>query len=314
MGLINSINCNKENLGLGTVSCEIFLNEFKTPILVRRGWSVTKEVFEAYTYEDFVGLVQTGVLQPITGSKQFTNNTPDPTTEEYSGGIISVIRNGKPQYQFDYDKGVGFHKALYSKNSLSNYDMMLADASGNLVFAESADGLRISGFETSMVNTRTYMPKSGDTSANTAFEFQLANEDQFNKRMAVYTSEESGIDFNSELRAINSVTITGTAAAGDPIEVIVKATGNTNFGIEGLTATDFRVVNTATNTVIPITSVSSGANAGTYLLTPTTPLVAAETLKVSTYDDTVEVNVALLDAIQPYLLYQGESEVITVTA
>lgn len=314
MGLINAINCNKEDLGLGTVSCEIFLNEFKTPIPVRKGWSMLLTEFEALDYAGFVELVQKSEWMPVLGSKQFTNNTPDPTTEEFSGGIISVIRNGKPQYQFDYDKGVNFHKALYSKNSQNAFDMILADASGSLVVALSADGTRVTGFEAGMVNTRTYMPKSGDASANTAFEFQLINEDQFNKRMAVYTADQSGVDFNSELKPITSVKIVGTATAGDPIEVTVTALGNTSYGIEGLLATDFRVINTVTNAVVALTSVAPGADAGTYLLTPTTPTVAAQVLKVSTYDTDAAVNVALIDVSAPFLLYKGESEPITVTA
>lgn len=313
MGQINTVDCNHEDLGLGTVSCEIFLSEFKTPILIKKGWSMTVTAFEALDMDGFVGLAQSGDWQPVLGSRQFTNNTPDPTTEEYSGGIISVIRNGKPQYQFDYDKGIGFHKALYSKNTFSQYNIGLVDDSGALVLALSADGTRVTGFEAGMVNTRTYMPKSGDTAANTPFEFQLINEIQFNKRMMVYSVEESGVDFNSELQPITSVTITGTNAAGDPIEVQVNASGNAGYGIEGLVAANFRVRNSATNAVVALTSVTDNGN-GSYNLDPTVATVAAQTLIVETYDSDAEVNVTLVDTLTPIRLYKGESPVITVTA
>lgn len=313
MGLINTVDCNHEDLGLGTVSCEIFLSEFKTPILIKKEWSMTVTAFEALDADGFVALVQNGDWQPVLGSRQFTNNTPDPTTEEYSGGIISVIRNGKPQYQFDYDKGIGFHKALFSKNTFGAYNIGLVDSSGALVLALSADGTRVTGFEAGMVNTRTYMPKSGDTAANTPFEFQLTNEIQFNKRMMVYSVEQSEIDFNTELNPITSVTITGTAAAAGDILIQVNATGNAGFGIEGMLVTDFRVRNAATNAVLALTSLTDNGE-GSYALEPTVPLVAAVTLIVETYDATAEVNVALVDTVPPARLYKGESPVITVTA
>lgn len=302
MGLINAINCNKETLDLGIVECQQYLKELKTPILIRKGWSMDRTAFEAMTIEDFVALVQNGDWQPVKGSKQFTDNTPDPTTEEYSGGVMSVVRNGKPQYQFDYDKGIAFHKALYSKNSFGAYNMGLVDAAGTLVLVLSADGTRVTGLSASMVNTRTFKPASGDTSSITSFEFQLDNEDQFNRRMALYSTDQSGVDFNEELDAIVGVTITGTADAGDPILVQVNAVSNGNYGINGLTADNFRVTNTVTNAVVPLTSVSAGATDGSYLLTPTTATTAGQILKVELYDADEAVAVAL---IEPNQLYRG---------
>lgn len=294
MGLINAINCNKEDYGLGIVDCEQFFGEPNMPILVRKGWSMTKTAFEALTADDFVELVQTGVWIPIPGAKQFTMDIPDPTTEEYSGGVISVVRNGKPRLQFDFDKGVGFHKALYSKNAFSQYDLMITDDSGQLMFAEDASRTKVVGLSAGMVNTRTYAFKSGDTSANTMFEVQLTNEEQFNRRMAIYSVDQSNIDFNELLKPITSVTITGTAEAGDPIVVQVNAVSNTNYGIEALTAPNFRVVNNLTNAVVPITSVAVGTIAGQYLLTPTTPTTAGQVLRVELYDADVPVAVALV--------------------
>lgn len=314
MGLLNALNCDKEDKGLGLVDCEQFLSEFKTPILIKKGWSMTVADFEALDYAGFVALVQSGDWQPVEGAREFVNNTPEATTQEYSGGVMAVVRNGKPQYQFNYDNGYGFHAALYSKNSFNKYDMGIVDDNGTLILAYSADGLRVTGLTTGMVNTSTFTPRVGDANANTPFAFQLTNEAQFNKRMALYNVEQSGIDFNTEIKAIVSVEIAGTATAGDPINVTVTAVNNANFGIEGLDATNFRIVNTATNAVLAINTVANGTNPGQYVITPTVALVAAATITIEMYDATESVNVAIVDALEPFRLYKGISPVITVGA
>lgn len=311
MGLINAIDCNKEDIGLGIVACEQFLNELQTPILIRKGWRMLRTDFEALDASGFVELVQTGDWQPVVGSKNFTADIPDPTTEEYSGGVISVIRNGKPRFQFDYDKGIAFHKALYSKNSFGTYNVGIADSNGSLLLALTADGNYVTGLTAGMVNTRSFMPKSGDTSSNTMFEFQLTNEEQYNRRMALYTTDQSGVDFNEDILPITSVVITGTAEAGDPIRVSVRAWSNEGYGIEGLLSTNLRLINTATNAVVAITTLVPTATPGDYDLTPATATTSGQTYKVLTHDNDTNTNVAL---IEPNQLYKGVSNVITVAA
>lgn len=168
--------------------------------------------------------------------------------------------------------------------------------------ATTADGLRFTGLLAGMVNTRTYTLQNADETAKTNFEFQLISEGQFNSRMALITVGQSGVDINTDVMAIIGVTITGTAEAGDPINVTVNAVNNTIFGIEGLGADNFRVVNTVTNAVVTLTSVTEGATPGTYVLTPTTPTTAGQILRVELYDTTANVNVAL---IEPNQLYKG---------
>jgi len=64
MGLIGALNCKKNNYNVGTVTCEILLNEFKTPILVSKNWRPTRTEFEAYTEDDIVELIQKGIWIP----------------------------------------------------------------------------------------------------------------------------------------------------------------------------------------------------------------------------------------------------------
>jgi len=311
MGLINAINCDKLNLGLGIVSCEQQLGEFAVPILIRKGWSMDVTDFQALDQEGFMALIQSGVWQPIPGYTEFINNTPETTTQEYSGGQIRAVRNGKAQYQWNYDMSYAFHKALYSKNSNSAWDIGIITANNVLLLAGAANGTRVKGITAGMVNTGTYTPRVGDTNAITPFMVQLTNEDEFNTRLITYNSDVAEVDFLS-FRPIISATITGTASAANGITVQVNAVNNTSYGVQGLVAANFRVINNTTNAVITIaTVVESTVVPGQYKITTTPSLTNGTTVRVELYDASVPAPVAV-DALGS--LYQAVSAAITAAA
>lgn len=311
MALINALNCKKDNLGLGIVECEARLKDFKSFFLVPKTWKLAIADVATLNLAKFVDFVQNDTLQPFLNAVEFTNNTPEATTKEYTGGVMSVIRNGKPQYSFEFDNGIGFHKAAYSKNSFNQYNILIADSTGTLIGATTADGLFFTGLSASMVNTATYMPQVGDETAKTIVTFQLSNEDQFNRRMAILTSESLGMDVNSELMGVIGVNIDGTASAASGFNVTVTAVNNTIFGIEGLAVGNFRIRNTTNNTVLPITSVTAGATPGTYTLTATP--TAASTYIVETFDATATPPTATA-LVGDNQLYRGVSKPIVATA
>lgn len=313
MGLINAINCAKEDMGLGLVECQQFLQRFKTPILIKKSWRMLRTEFEALDADGFVALVQSGAWQPVKGAKNFTADIPDPQEETYDDGTRVVTGDGKPTMQFDYDRGIAFHKALFSKNSFGLYNIGIVDEAGTLVLALSADGQYVTGLTAGQVNTNSYVPKAGTTSSNTPFWFQLTNTEQYNKRMAVYTTDQSGIDFNEDIEAISSVTITGTVSAADGFDITVNAVSNTNYGIEGLSTSNFRAVNVTDNAVLTLGGFTVGATEGNYTGTLTPSPGAGDKIKFYMYDATTTppVNVALVDS---NILYKGESLEITTVA
>jgi len=312
MALINAVNCNKEFLGAGIGTCELFLNQqMNGEITVPKSWSlpVTNGAVDL-TLADAIELVQQTTFDPLLGAIDFVDNTGDATTQEYSGGITSIVRNAKPVYQLIFESGIGFHKAAYSKNSFNNKNILLVFG-GYIVGAYSPDGTKFTGLDMSMFNTQTLRLPAGDTRQRTLVDFQLSNEDQFNRRLAILTPEMLGFDFSSEVMPIQSASITAVATAGDPINVTVNSLNNTNYGIEGLTVSDFRVVDTTTNAVVALTSVVEGVTPGTYVLTPTTGLVINHVIYVQLYDATELVATALVGDNQ---LYKGQSPNITVGA
>lgn len=315
MAYLNAINCNKEQFALGTVDCEPLLGEFSGFITVDSAWKipVADIISGSFGSEEVLALIQNGTFEPFLNSVEFTNNTPEATTKEYTGGIMKVIRNGKPQYRFEFDKGVGYHKAAYSRNSQTGKNVLLIDESGTLVGAYTGDGLNFTGFNMSMYNTNTYVPKTGDETPKTLIDIQLGNEAQFNTRMALLTVGQSGIDFNTDIYPIIGVSITGTASVASGFNVNVNAVNNTIYGIEALTADNFRIRNTVTNAVLAIDTVVAGATPGNYVIETTTPPTLAATYVVETYDATATppVNVALVGTNQ---FYKGVSPILTTVA
>lgn len=307
---INALNCKKVKLGTGLIPCEIRFRQPKTILRTDPSWSFDPAT-ETFNLAYVVSKIQDGTFTPFKNTIEFTENTADPTTQEYQGGDTFLVRNGKPTYAFAYDNGVGFHKAAYSYNGNRQNSVILVDKVGNVGVLSNVAGTKLSAHLTNMFNTRTMTMEAGDTSARTTLEFQIANEEAFNSRFTVISVDEIGADLNEEIDGIISVNIEGTAAAGDPIEITVMGENNSIYGIEGLTASNFRVRNAVTNAVVTLTSVTAGATPGAYTLTPTTPTVAAQKLIVETYDDDADVAVAL---VGDTVLYKGESPEITVSA
>lgn len=307
---INAVNCNKAVFGTGLVPCELRLKDFKTFIIVPNSWSLNVES-DTFNGDYVVQKIQDGTFVPFLNTVEFLNNTPDPTTKEYQGGTTAVIRNGKPEYSFEYDNGIGFHKAAYGYNSFQMYSVIIVDSAGTVAVAESADGLSVRGFALSMLNTRTYVPQVGDETAKTLIEFQIANEEQFNRRMALITVDESGVDINTEVNGIIGVSITGTASVANGFNINVNAVNNANFGIEAFETGNFRIRNTATNAVLAIDSVAAGSTPGNYVLDATPTL--ATSYVVETYDATATppVATALIGTSQ---LYRGVSAPIIAVA
>lgn len=312
MILINAVSCNKAVFGTGLVPCELRLKDFKSFIIVPKSWSLNLAT-DTFDGDYVISQIQNGTFVPFLNTVEFLNNTPDPTTKEYQGGITAVIRNGKPQYSFEYDNGIGFHKAAYGYNSFQSYNVVLVDSAGTVAVAESADGLSVTGFALSMLNTRTYVPQVGDETAKTLIEFQIANEEQFNKRMALIPVDQSGVDINSEVMGVVGVNITGASSVANGTQMIVTAGNNSIFGIQALAASNVRARNTVTNTVMPITSIAEGTIPGNYAVTFTTPPIAGVKFVFETYDATATPPTATA-LVGNNQLYRGVSKEITVVA
>lgn len=313
MGLINAINCNKNFFGTGIGTCEVLLNkQMDGIILVPNSWSLPVTNGNVpLTLANAIELVQLTTFDPLLKAVDFADNTGDPTNQDYSGGISTVVRNAKPTYQLIFEAPLGFHQAAYSKNGRFGQYKALLVFGGFIAGATSPDGSIFTGFDMGMFNVRTLSLPAGDTRMRTLVDFQLIDEDQFNRNMAVLTPDALGFNFSSQVEPIRNTVLNVIATAADPIQVTVTGLSNISYGIEALDYTNFRVVNTVTNAVITTTGSTLGTDPWVYLLTPTTPLVAGTKLTVELYDADVPTNTALVGT---NLLLKGKSVEVTVGA
>jgi len=301
--LIDNVNCTNVRLGLGLPSCLIQEGRVTGALLIKPSWSFNP-VSETWDSTYNLAQIQNGNFVPFVGAVEFTDNTPEPTTEEFQGGLKNVVRNGKQEYMLKFIKGFFGAKAMYSYNSFQAYNFALVFESGAILL--TGDTAKVAGVKAGMVNSSSYKFNDGNASGYSTLSFQAMNENEINKDGVLIDGSQFGFDLN-DANPIMDVTVTGVAVAGASIVAKVVATANTAVAILGLQASNFRL------TINGVVNAVSGAivdnGDGTYVITPTTPLVAGNIITIQTYDATKLVGVALLGV----RLYKGISASITTS-
>lgn len=304
--LINQKDCLVSRKNLGIPDCIVEVGIPRGFIIVPKGWSINLEsaTFDKAYVDD---QIQQGNFVPVMGAVEFTNNTPEPTTEEAQGGILTVVRNGLPQFAFKFWKGGWrFASALYSYNSQQAFDLLLAFENGAI--AGATNGTVFSGFDMGMLNSGTYMFTDGNTQSSVTVSMQLVNQDQYNRDVAILTPDVLDFNVTSDLFPITDIVMTGTAAAAG--DVIVSASFDMNQAVVlgGIASSNLRL--TINGVVDVITGVTYDSVTKTYSVTPTTALVASDSVVVQLYDSVNAVDVAKIGT----KYYKGATPAITVTA
>jgi hypothetical protein len=291
MVLINQKDCLVSRKNLGLSDCIIQEGRLTGFMIVPKGWAIdlTADTFDlAYVNEQ----IQDGNFVPVLGAIEATNGTPEATTEEYQGGVKSVVRNGLPEYSFKYLKGGWkFASALYTYNSFQAFDLLFVFSSGAI--AGATNGTTFSGFELGMLNTGTYMFTDGSTSASVTVSMQLINEVQFNRDVAILEADSLDFKVNQDINPVTDIVITARADASDakvyfkPVFEMNRATTLGGIAIANLRSTVNGVVDTIT-----AASLSYNATTKEYQYTPTAVLVATNTVIVELYDTVNAVSCA----------------------
>jgi hypothetical protein len=308
MVLYNQKDCLTTRKNLGLSDCILQEGRLTGKILVPKGWSInlTTDVFD----KDYVNeQIQLGNFIPILGAVEATNNTPEATTEEYQGGVMSVVRNGLPQFTFKYLRGWLFANALSTYNSFQAYDVLFVFSSGAI--AGATNGTTFSGFDLGMLNAGTYMFTDGSTSASVSTTIQLMNETQFNRDVAILDASVLDFNVNADIFPITDIVMTGRADVSDA-KVYFKAKFATNQSsvLGGIAIANLRV--TVSGSVDTITALSLSYNSTTqeYSFTPTATLTNATPVVVQLYDSVNSVSTAKIG--NKY--YKGATDSITPVA
>jgi len=288
MILFNQKDCLTTRKNLGLPDCIIQEGRLTGKILVPKGWSLnlTSGTFDlAYVNEQ----IQLGNFIPILGAVEVTNNTPEATTEEYQGGVMSVVRNGLPQFSFKFLRGGWkFANALHTYNSFQAYDVLLVFSSGAI--AGATNGTTMSGFDLGMLNTGTYMFTDGSVSSSVLTTIQIVNEAQFNRDVALLDASVLDFNVNTDINPITDIVMTGRADVSEG-KVYFKATFDMNQATNLLSIAIPNLRCTIDGVADTITALSLVYNSTTkeYEFVPTTTLTTGQSVVVQLYDSAESV-------------------------
>ena len=296
--MIDSKNCESDRAGTGLPNCLAELGQPKGVILTLPSW--TEDVSTTIDSDYIVQKVQEKVFIPFINATGFEQTTPEATTQEFQDGTVLKVRDGKPQYSFNYVEQVAFQKAVTDYDSYKQFNAILVF--DNDVMFMANNGKTLSGFKLGMFSVGTYLFNNGSESGYTPIMMQLLDKKQFDKGSVV----DPQFDLTNDVNGIIDTVISGSAAAGGDVTVSIKAKANQLFDILGLGVDNFRLI--VNGTAEAASSVSFDDVNFEYAITPTSNTTASDTIVVQLYDSNVSTSVAKVGT----QLYAGQSEEITV--
>ena len=309
MILFNQKDCLTTRKNLGLPDCIIQEGRLTGKILVPKGWSLnlTSGTFDlAYVNEQ----IQLGNFVPILGAVEVANNTPEATTEEYQGGVMSVVRNGLPQFVFKYLKGGWkYANALYTYNSFQAFDVLFVFSSGAI--AGATNGTTLSGFDLGMLNNGTYMFTDGSVSASVSTTIQIINETQFNRDVALLDASILDFNVNTDLFPITDIVMTGRAdVSNDKVYFKAKFAMNQSTNLGGIAIANLRVTIDGVVSTIVALSLTYDALTNGWAFEPTTAFTTSSAIIVQLYDSVAVTDVAKIGT----KFYKGATASITPVA
>jgi hypothetical protein len=309
MILYNQKDCLTTRKNLGLPDCIIQEGRLTGFIITPKGWSLdlTSGTFD----KDYVNeQIQLGNFVPILGAVEAINNTPEATTEEYQGGVLSVVRNGLPQFAFKFLKGGWkFANALYTYNSFQAFDVLFVFSSGAIAGAKAGNNL--TGFDLGMMNTGTYMFTDGNVSSSVTVSMQIVNEAQFNRDVALLDSSVLDFNVNTEILPITDIVMTGRADVSEG-KVYFKASFDINQAtlLNGIAISNLRcTIDGVADTIVAL-SLTYNSTTQEWEFETTTSFTTAEKIVVELYDSSVPVDTAKIGN----RFYKGKTAEITPTA
>lgn len=306
--LINQKDCNTTRKNLGIPDCILQNGRITGFIATTPDWEI--DLSSGTFDKDYINdQIQAGTFTPVLGAIECVNNTPEATTEEYQGGIMSVVRNGLPQFAFKFIKGGwSFARALYSYNSQQAFGMLLVFEDGSI--AGYTDGTVLKGFSLGMLNTGTYMHTDGANSGSVVVTTQLISTTQYNLDAAVVDRSALGFDANT-LTPITDITMTGRADVSEG-KVYFKASFTQNQAVQlsGIAIANLKCYLDGVSDIIVALSLSYNSTTKEWEFEPTSSFTTGTKIVVQLYDGANNVAVAKIG--QKY--YKGETAEITPVA
>ena len=114
-------NCTTDLLGSGLGTCDITnYGDATGLVLFKKGISFDiTDGSAAFGLTEYTNSVKSLDAFPYGGIYDFTQDTPENEKNTSSTGVITTIRDGKPQFGFMFTKGGCYHKSLYNKRGFA---------------------------------------------------------------------------------------------------------------------------------------------------------------------------------------------------
>lgn len=298
-------NCTSDFLGTGITSCDVTnLGDLVGFNLHKKGWNKTIAT-DDINLESWKNDVKAFKVLPLIGVKDFTQDTPDPEENTSSTGVISTIRNGKPQFSFMFEKGNCFHKQLYQKTR-GVWDYSLVFEKG-VAFALSADKTKIKAFNGGRLSVPTYKFQQGTDHEMSTAKIQLIDADEFNERFQPFYFDQVG-DLREVTGVVETLIKVDPIVAGNTFTASISTACNSDNSILDLDeAGKFILLGTQASATTIGTPVYN-ATTNKYTFTTTPALVATDTVAIKLADGTYDV---VEDSLGT--MYKGTSNTVTVS-
>jgi hypothetical protein len=261
-------NCTTDLRGTGSRSCDIqTFGDVLGIGLLTKGftWDVATDTLDEATWKD---RIKAFGLFPFLGIYNFEQTTPDNEVNTSSTGVLSKVRNGKPQFTFSFDKGGCFHKSLYDKSGKSKWDLAMLFDKGLLVATNQA-ATKLKGLNMGLFDVETFKLVQGTDPQMSMAKIQLLDAEEFNLRFQFITWEEIG--FNAlEVEGVVDTKITVDPVIDGATEIVfqVASACNNDDLITSLDAITNYVV-TVGGVNNPVTAVTYSNSTGKYTATVT---------------------------------------------
>lgn len=280
MFTLNSFgNCATDLKGSAFRSCDIgTYGDVFGIALLSKGSKITLDNDALTAEADWKARIEAMTLFPYLGIYNFEQTTPENERATSSTGVMSSIRDGKPQFSFSFNKGGCFHKSIYNKRGDNRWDAGLIFETGILLALNSDD--TVSGFGVSMFDVETFRLLQGTDPQMSTAVMQFLDAYQFNANHVFFTWESLGVNL-AQVQGVIDVSILyvpSEVPTGDEIVVKVVSACNNDDVILGLDDETAWVVGGTQTTPKTVTAVAFDTQTNLYTLTLSTALISNDTV------------------------------------
>lgn len=207
---IGKIDCSTNQLNTGLYGCAVAMKQILFPILVKKGWSISK--LDEFDQEYFDEQVQKGEFTILPQPVTFDDESEETVYETFDNGMKMFVRDGLAEYLPTFVGNLCLQKALQSLSG-TRKDLLLVDIAGNVYGAETATAFK--GFDLNLVQAERQTLPSGAETGKIPFRIQFsALGTQEWTKLANFIS---GADFNitSKMGVVDVLLETVSGNAGE---------------------------------------------------------------------------------------------------